>query len=381
MASPVSEPEIHLAARRAAQLRAEIARHDTAYYVFDAPEVPDAEYDKLYSELVDIEARYPALVTPDSPTQRVSGAVAAGFQPVVHTVPMLSLNNGFTDQEVHAFDQRCAQALHKTVLEYACELKFDGLAVSLRYVDGVLMQAATRGDGARGEDATANIRTIRSIPLRLQSKSAPRLIDVRGEVVILKRDFERLNQRQRAAGQREFANPRNAAAGSVRQLGSNITAQRPLSFFAYGVGALEGADMPLTHHALLDWYLELGVPVCTQRAVVHGVAGLLDFFQSIKIQRDALPYEIDGVVYKLNWLEDQAQLGFVARAPRFALAHKFPAQEALSRLIAIEVNVGRTGAVTPVARLEPVLVGGATVTHATLHNEDEIRRKDIRIGD
>ncbi len=381
MASTTSEPALYLAATRAAQLRAEIERHNTAYYVFDAPEIPDAEYDKLYSELVAIETQYPALITPDSPTQRVSGAVAEGFKPVIHAVPMLSLNNGFTDQEVNAFDQRGAQILNKTVLEYACELKFDGLAVSMRYIDGVLIQAATRGDGARGEEVTANIRTIRSIPLRLRCKHIPRLIDVRGEVVILKRDFERLNQRQRAAGQREFANPRNAAAGSVRQLDSNVTAQRPLSFFAYGIGALEGFNMPLTHHALLDWYLELGIPVCAQRAVVQGVEGLLNFFQSIKAQRDTLPYEIDGVVYKLNRLEDQARLGFVARAPRFALAHKFPAQEALTTLIAIDVNVGRTGAATPVARLEPVFVGGATVAHATLHNEDEIRRKDIQIGD
>ncbi|MCX8565398.1 MAG: DNA ligase (NAD+) [Glomeribacter sp. 1016415] len=372
-------------AERAARLRAQIEKHNYAYYVQDAPAIPDAEYDRLFAELAAIETENPHLLTPDSPTQRVSGQVAEGFKPVVHTLPMLSLNNGFSDEEIEAFDKRCTQGLYKTEpaasLNYACELKFDGLAVALRYVDGVFVQAATRGDGVRGEDITANIRTVHSIPLRLKGASIPELLEVRGEVFMLKSAFENLNQRQRAAGQKEFANPRNAAAGSLRQLNPKITASRSLSFFAYGIGVLVGMAMPPTHQALLDWYLELGIPVCEKRAVVQGVAGLLGFFKAMSEQRNTLPYEIDGVVYKLNRLEEQQQLGFVARAPRFALAHKFPAQEALTKLIAIEVNVGRTGAITPIARLEPVFVGGAMVTNATLHNEDEVRRKDILIGD
>ncbi|KAG0322451.1 hypothetical protein BGZ97_006305 [Linnemannia gamsii] len=350
-------PVDHDKAERAAALRAQIEQHNEAYYVQDAPIIPDAEYDQLFAELVDLETENPDLLTPDSPTQRVGGQVAEGFKPVVHTVPMLSLNNGFSDEEIEAFDKRCAQGLNKTELDtalnYACELKFDGLAVSLRYLDGVLTQAATRGDGVRGEEITANIRTLRSIPLRLQGPSIPELLEVRGEVFMLKSAFDTLNERQRAAGQREFANPR----------------------------ALAGVAMPPTHQALLDWYLELGLPVCERRAVVQGAVGLLSFFKAMSEQRNSLPYEIDGVVYKLNRLEDQLRLGFVARAPRFALAHKFPAQEALTKLLAIEVNVGRTGAVTPIARLEPVFVGGAMVTNATLHNEDEVRRKDILIGD
>ncbi len=378
-------PVDHDKAERAAALRAQIEQHNEAYYVQDAPVIPDAEYDQLFAELLDLETENPDLLTPDSPTQRVGGQVAEGFKPVVHTVPMLSLNNGFSDEEIEAFDKRCAQGLNKTELDtalnYACELKFDGLAVSLRYLDGVLTQAATRGDGVRGEEITANIRTLRSIPLRLQGPSIPELLEVRGEVFMLKSAFATLNERQRAAGQREFANPRNAAAGSLRQLNPKITASRPLSFFAYGIGALAGVAMPPTHQALLDWYLELGLPVCERRAVVQGAGGLLGFFKAMSEQRNILPYEIDGVVYKLNRLEDQLRLGFVARAPRFALAHKFPAQEALTKLLAIEVNVGRTGAVTPIARLEPVFVGGAMVTNATLHNEDEVRRKDILIGD
>lgn len=368
-------------AARAIWLRTEIARHDYAYYVLDAPEVPDAEYDKLFAELQQIEVDHPALSTPDSPTRRVSGKVAEGFEPVTHTVPMLSLQNGFTEAEIEAFDKRCATLLGHTEIEYACELKFDGLAISLRYIDGVLTQAATRGDGTTGEDVTENIRTMRSIPLRLKGKDIPQLIDIRGEVLMLKRDFAALNERQCEAGQREFANPRNAAAGTLRQFDSKITAQRHLVFFAYGVGVLEGASMPVTHSALLDWCLQLGLPVCRERAVVSGVSGLLDFFQSIGTRRESLPYEIDGVVYKVNQRAEQDALGFVSRAPRFALAHKFAPQEALTTLLDIEVNVGRTGAVTPVARLAPVLVGGVRVSNATLHNEDEIRRKDILIGD
>jgi DNA ligase (NAD+) len=374
-------PEETSASQRAAWLRAELERANHAYYVLDQPELPDAEYDRLFRELQQIESGHPELVTPDSPTQRVGGEAAAGFDTVVHDVPMLSLNNGFEDEDIVAFDKRVADALGKTDVEYACELKFDGLAISLRYVEGVFVQASTRGDGTTGENVTENVRTIRSLPLRLKGKRVPKVLDVRGEVLMFRRDFERMNERQREAGQKEFANPRNAAAGSLRQLDSKITAQRPLSFFAYGIGVLEGEPMPASHSELLDWYAELGLPVNSERSVVTGAQGLLAFFRAVGEKRDGLPYDIDGVVYKVNRRDEQDALGFVSRAPRFALAHKFPAQEALTKLIAIDVQVGRTGAITPVARLEPVFVGGATVTNATLHNEDEVRRKDIRIGD
>ncbi|WP_322013942.1 NAD-dependent DNA ligase LigA [Paraburkholderia sp. J12] len=374
-------PDESPASQRAAWLRAELERANHAYYVLDQPDLPDAEYDRLFKELQQLEADHPELVTPDSPTQRVGGEVAGGFEPVVHDVPMLSLNNGFADEDIVAFDKRVADALGKTDVEYACELKFDGLAISLRYVDGVFVQASTRGDGTTGENVTENVRTIRSLPLRLKGNRVPRVIDVRGEVLMFRRDFERMNERQREAGHKEFANPRNAAAGSLRQLDPKITAQRPLSFFAYGIGVLEGEPMPATHSELLDWYVELGLPVNSERAVVTGAEGLLAFFRAVGEKRDGLPYDIDGVVYKVNRRDEQDALGFVSRAPRFALAHKFPAQEALTKLLAIDVQVGRTGAITPVARLEPVFVGGATVTNATLHNEDEVRRKDIRIGD
>jgi DNA ligase (NAD+) len=385
MSQAIDPPPPEHPTDRVRWLRSELERYNYAYYVLDAPEVPDAEYDRLYGELVRLEAANPDLITPDSPTQRVGGKVAEGFSAVRHDVPMLSLNNGFLDEDIEAFDRRCADALAVSGdgVEYACELKFDGLAMSLRYENGRLTRAATRGDGATGEDVTENIRTVRAIPLRLKGDPSklPAVIDVRGEVLMFKRDFARLNDRQREAGQREFANPRNAAAGSLRQLDPRITAQRPLSFFAYGIGALQGCEMPPTHMALLDWYAALGVPVCRDRAVVRGAAGLLGFFRDIAARRGDLPYEIDGVVYKVNRRDEQDRLGFVSRAPRFALAHKFPAQEALTTLLAIDVNVGRTGAVTPIARLAPVFVGGATVTNATLHNVDEIRRKDILIGD
>ncbi|WP_322091902.1 NAD-dependent DNA ligase LigA [Paraburkholderia bannensis] len=381
---PVRPPEANSATERAAWLRAELERANHAYYVLDQPELPDAEYDKLFRELQQIESEHPDLIAPDSPTQRVGGEAAAGFEQVVHDVPMLSLNNGFADEDIAAFDKRVHDTLGKAEgdeVEYACELKFDGLAISLRYVDGVFVQASTRGDGTTGENVTENVRTIRSLPLRLKGTRVPKVLDVRGEVLMFRRDFARMNDRQREAGQKEFANPRNAAAGSLRQLDSKITAQRPLSFFAYGIGVLEGEPMPATHGELLDWYAEMGLPVNGERAVVKGAQGLLDFFRAVGEERDGLPYDIDGVVYKVNRRDEQDALGFVSRAPRFALAHKFPAQEALTKLLAIDVQVGRTGAITPVARLEPVFVGGATVTNATLHNEDEVRRKDIRIGD
>ncbi len=381
MAGKTVEPPAGNPEARAAWLRAELERANHAYYVLDQPELPDAEYDRLFKALEQIEAEHPELITPESPTQRVGGEVASGFVPVVHAVPMLSLNNGFADEDVLAFDKRVSESLDKAPVDYACELKFDGLAISLRYEDGRFVQAATRGDGTTGEDVTQNVRTVRSLPLRLKGPRVPRVLEVRGEVLMFKRDFERLNARQRDAEQREFANPRNAAAGSLRQLDPKITAQRPLSFFSYGIGVLEGMEMPPTHGELLDWYGELGLPVCPERAVVAGAQGLLDFFRKIGERRESLPYDIDGVVYKVNRRDEQDALGFVSRAPRFALAHKFPAQEALTKLVAIDVQVGRTGAITPVARLEPVFVGGATVTNATLHNEDEVRRKDIRIGD
>jgi DNA ligase (NAD+) len=367
---------------RAAWLANVLHRHAHAYYVLDTPSVPDAEYDKLFSELQALEIAHPELITADSPTQRVGGAPLPQFDQVSHAVPMLSLANAFDDADITAFDKRIHDELGGAdPAAYAAELKFDGLAINLRYEHGVLVNAATRGDGATGENVTVNIRTVRAIPLRLQTAHPPAVIDVRGEVLMYKADFARLNARQREAGAKEFANPRNAAAGSLRQLDSRITAQRALRFFAYGVGLLEGAELPASHSALLDWYAELGLPVCRERAVVQGADGLLDFFHDIGGKRSSLPYEIDGVVYKVNRVEQQLRLGFVSRAPRWAIAHKFPAEEAMTQVQDIEVQVGRTGAITPVARLAPVSVGGVTVTNATLHNEDEVHRKDIRIGD
>ena len=373
---------------RAAWLRMELRRHGHAYYVLDTPTIPDAEYDKLFRELQALEEAHPELLSGDSPTQRVGAPPLAQFDQVRHTVPMLSLGNGFDDEDIIAFDRRVREGLSDGELvgdvdeiEYATELKFDGLAINLRYEDGLLVEAATRGDGATGENVTVNIRTINDIPLRLHTEHPPKVIDIRGEVLMFKADFAKLNARQREAEQKEFANPRNAAAGSLRQLDSRITAQRTLRFFAYGIGTLEGAQMPATHTELLDWYATLGVNVCSERAIVRGAEGLLSFFRKVGEKRPQLPYEIDGVVYKTNRFDQQAKLGFVSRAPRFALAHKFPAEEATTVLQDIEVQVGRTGAITPVARLAPVSVGGVTVTNATLHNEDEVRRKDIRIGD
>ncbi len=376
-------PEV---ARRARQLREEIERHNYAYYVLDAPTIPDAEWDAMFRELQELEARYPQLATPDSPTQRVGGPPRADLREVRHAVPMLSLNNAFSEDEVIAFDRRVREALAKANfgdgdVEYACELKFDGLAINLRYERGVLVEAATRGDGMVGEDVTPNVRTIHTVPLALRTAQPPAVLEARGEVLMFQRDLQRLNERQRARGEKEFANPRNAAAGALRQLDARITAQRRLHFFAYGLGELRGAQEPDTHCATLDWLRTLGLPVNEERAVVCGVEGLLGFYRRAQSQRPQLPYDIDGVVYKVNAHALQRVLGYVSRAPRFAIAHKFPAQEATTQVLDIEVQVGRTGALTPVARLAPVQVGGVTVTNATLHNEDEIRRKDIRIGD
>ncbi|WP_036167959.1 NAD-dependent DNA ligase LigA [Massilia sp. 9096] len=380
-ASPQDAPD-DLA--RMAWLVEELNRHIYNYHVLDAPTIPDAEYDKLFRELQALEERYPQAVSIDSPTSRVGAAPIPEFSQVTHALPMLSLNNGFSDEDIDNFDRRVREGLDVTSaaqVDYSAELKFDGLAISLRFENGVFVQAATRGDGYTGEDVSANIRTVRVIPLRLHGENIPTVLEVRGEVLMFKEDFARLNQRQRDAGQKEFANPRNAAAGSLRQLDARITAERKLRFFAYGIGVLEGADMPATHSGRLAWFEGLGLPVSKERAVVTGSAGMLDYFRQIGQKRPSLPYEIDGVVYKVNRIADQAELGFVSRAPRFALAHKFPAEEALTTVQTIDVQVGRTGAITPVARLAPVSVGGVTVTNATLHNEDEVRRKDVRVGD
>jgi DNA ligase (NAD+) len=359
----------------------ELNRHIYNYHVLDAPTIPDAEYDRLFRELQELESAHPQAVKNDSPTSRVGAAPIPEFKQVTHSVPMLSLNNGFSDEDVENFDRRVRDGLDTQQVAYSAELKFDGLAISLRYENGIFVQAATRGDGYTGEDVTANIRTVKVIPLRLHGDALPAVLEVRGEVLMFKDDFARLNGRQRDAGQKEFANPRNAAAGSLRQLDARITAQRKLRFFAYGIGRLEGAELPETHSAVLNWFERLGLPVSKERDVVTGCEGLLGYYRTIGEKRAALPYEIDGVVYKVDSVDDQAALGFVSRAPRFALAHKFPAEEALTVVSAIDVQVGRTGAITPVARLVPVSVGGVTVTNATLHNEDEVLRKDVRVGD
>ncbi|GAB1231966.1 NAD-dependent DNA ligase LigA [Ferrigenium sp. UT5] len=369
--------------RRAARLRREIAEYDDWYYVKDAPRIPDAEYDKLFRELQDLEANYPELRTPDSPTQRVAGRVLDGFAPVRHAVPMLSIRTE-TDTAASgafSFDARVKNTL-ETVdeIEYNCELKFDGLAINLRYERGVLVQAATRGDGETGEDVTQNIRTIRCIPLHLKDCKAE-ILEVRGEVYMSRRDFNRYNEKQRAQGLPTLVNPRNGAAGTIRQLDPKLSAQRPLSFFAYGLGEVRGWEPPATHSAILDALQSFGLPVCDERAVVRGAQALADFHQRVAAKRDALPFDIDGVVYKVNSRALQKQLGFVSREPRWAVAHKYPAEEQLTVLRDIEIQVGRTGKLTPVAKLVPVFVGGTTVSNATLHNEDEIRRKDVHIGD
>ncbi len=371
------------AIQRIAQLRRELEQHNRHYYVLDQPTIGDGEWDKLFHELVALETKHPELLTADSPTQRVGSKPLDMFTEVTHRVPMLSLGNAFNDQDIDNFDRRCRDGLglDSATIEYACEPKFDGLAISLTYVDGVFVQGATRGDGAVGEGVTENLKTIKSIPLRLAEHAAPALLEVRGEVIMLRKDFDKLNKTQAGKNEKLFVNPRNAAAGSLRQLDSRLTAARPLTFFAYGIGDVESAPMPTTHSALMDWLETLGFPVAKQRSVVQGAGGLREFYQRIGEARPRLPYDIDGVVYKVNRFDHQQVLGFVSRAPRFAIAHKFPAEEATTVLLGIDVQVGRTGAITPVARLQPVFVGGTTVSNATLHNEDEIRRKDLRIGD
>ncbi|MFM7122650.1 MAG: NAD-dependent DNA ligase LigA, partial [Fluviibacter sp.] len=373
-------------AHRIDELRRLLERYAYAYYVCDAPEVPDAEYDRLFRELENLEAANPALVVATSPTQRVGAKPLASFEAVTHQTPMLSINNAFSVEEVEAFDRRCRETLGLSdtapPIAYACEPKFDGLAISLVYEDGVFKQGATRGDGTTGENVTLNLKTIRSIPLRLDKQPVSEgRFEVRGEVLIRRADFLRLNAAQESAGEKLFANPRNAAAGSLRQLDSAITAQRPLTFFAYGIGKVDNIAIPETQSGVLNWLSSLGFRVAESRAVVEGSAGLLGYYEQMALQRPILPYDIDGVVYKVDRRDLQHRLGFVSRAPRFVIAHKFPAEEVLSRVEGIDIQIGRTGAVTPVARLEPVFVGGVTVTNATLHNFIEIARKDIRVGD
>lgn len=360
---------------QAANLRHLINEHNYSYYVLDDPSVSDSEYDLLLRELQTLEAKYPDLVTADSPSQRVGATPLDAFAQIVHSVPMLSLNNAFNDQEVEDFAKDFADT------EFFAELKFDGLAVSLRYEDGLLVSAATRGDGYTGEDVTANAKTIKTIPLRLRGENYPSVLEVRGEVFMPKAYFNKLNQKQAAKGEKIFANPRNAAAGSLRQLKSRVTAQRPLSFFSYAVGAVEGVELPKRHNDILQLLQQWGLPISQDSQLVTGSSGCLKYYETILKQRDNLAFDIDGVVYKINDLALQNKLGFVSRAPRWAIAHKFPAQEAITQINDIDIQVGRTGALTPVARLNPVEVAGVTVTNATLHNQDEMKRKDVRIGD
>ncbi|MCG6932795.1 MAG: NAD-dependent DNA ligase LigA [Gallionella sp.] len=372
---------------RAARLRHEIEKHDYQYYVLDQPLIPDAEYDRLFRELQALEKQYPELLQyHDSPTQRVGGKPLDAFQKVFHSVPMLSIRTetDISDEGAIAFDARVRRELKlgesEPPVEYSCELKFDGLAINLRYEQGLLVQATTRGDGETGEDVTQNVRTIHCIPLRLRGCDAS-VLEVRGEVYMSRRDFERYNEKQRAHGLPTLVNPRNGAAGGIRQLDPGLAAKRRLSFFAYGLGEVRGWELPATHSTLLDSLGRMGVPVSTERAVVKGAPGLVDFHRRVAAQRDSLPFDIDGVVYKVNSLALQQKLGFVTREPRWACAHKFPAEEQMTVVHDIDIQVGRTGKLTPVAKLEPVFVGGTTVSNATLHNEDETRRKDVRIGD
>lgn len=369
------------AAARAAELRAQIEHHNYRYHVLDDPVISDAEFDALLRELQCLEAAHPELVTPDSPTQRVGGTPATGFPTIRHRTPMLSLDNAFSEEEVIAFDRRVRERLGRDEeIEYAAEPKLDGLAISVVYEDGVLRHAATRGDGVTGEDVTANVRTIRSVPLRLR-RGAPRLLEARGEVYMPIAGFLALNERAAQRGEKLFVNPRNAAAGSLRQLDARVTAERPLDLFFYAVGVVEGAAVPDRQSELAGALNEWGLRTCPEAARVVGVRGCIEYFHRIGSRRARLPYQIDGVVYKVDRGADREALGFVSRAPRWAIAHKFPAEEVETQVLDVEFQVGRTGALTPVARLSPVFVGGVTVSNATLHNMDELERKDVRIGD
>jgi DNA ligase (NAD+) len=370
------------AEKRAAELRELLDRYNYRYHALDDPEVSDAEYDRLLVELRDIEARYPDLTTPDSPTQRVGAVPVAAFGAVRHRIPMLSLDNAFSEEEVRDFDRRVRErAAPQSVVRYSAEPKLDGLAISARYESGTFVQGATRGDGETGEDITQNLRTIKALPLKLRGPHLPRVLEVRGEVFMPLAGFERFNREALARGEKTLVNPRNAAAGSLRQLDPRMTAARPLDLFIYGVGYVEGGEMPGHHSEMLKMLRGFGFKVCPQTRVVESVEGCLAYFRDIGAARATLPYQIDGVVYKVDDIELQRQLGFVSRAPRWAIAHKFPAEEALSTVLGIEFQVGRTGALTPVARLAPTFVGGVTVSNATLHNIDELSRKDVRLGD
>ncbi|WP_434140022.1 NAD-dependent DNA ligase LigA [Pseudomonas luteola] len=383
------------AAERIASLRSEIDAHNYRYYVLDEPSVPDAEYDRLFRELKALEAEHPELITPDSPTQRVSGSALSAFGTIRHEVPMLSLGNAFEEKDLLEFDRRVRDGLADELgshngnnlfsqtaeIEYTCEPKLDGLAVSLLYERGVLVRGATRGDGTTGEDITANVRTIRNVPLKLQGSGWPEVLEVRGEVFMSKAGFEALNERAMEAGGKTFANPRNAAAGSLRQLDSSITAKRPLEFCCYGYGRVEGGTLPNTQYEILQSVRKWGIPISKELKLAKGAQACRDYYHDIGERRDGLAYEIDGVVFKVNRIDWQKELGFRAREPRWAIAHKFPAREELTELTNVEFQVGRTGAITPVARLKPVQVGGVTVTNATLHNMDEVERLGVMIGD
>ncbi len=369
-------------AKRIDNLRSQIRKHDYSYYVLDDPSVPDAEYDRLMRELIKLETQSSQLITHDSPTQRVAGFPLDSFKQVNHVVPMLSLSNVFSLEELEAFDKRIKDRLNNDEkIDYNAEPKLDGLAVSLLYEDGLLVQAATRGDGNTGEDITENVRTIRSVPLKLDGKKIPKKLEVRGEVFISKKGFAYMNDYARKYDQKEFVNPRNAAAGSLRQLDAKLTAQRPLEIFCYGVGLVEDGGLAENHNDMLKQLKEWGLRVCPLVELVKGVQGCWDFYEKILQQRERLDYEIDGIVYKVNLKRYQDELGFVSRAPRWATAHKFPAEEEITTVNEIEFQVGRTGTITPVAKLEPIFVGGVTVSNATLHNMDEIGRKDVRCGD
>ena len=367
---------------RIAELRSTIDSHNYRYYVLDDPSVPDSEYDRLLRELQTLEQENPEFISPESPTQRVGHEPVAGFGEIEHLVPMLSLDNAFEDEELEEFDRRARSRLEDDApISYAAEPKLDGAAVSLLYRRGLLIQGATRGDGNRGEDITHNVRTIKAIPLRLRGDGHPEIIEIRGEIYMSRKGFEALNRRVEKEGGKPFVNPRNAAAGSLRQLDPRLTAERPLAFFAYGVGGVEGGTLPATQSGVLSQLREWGIPVSSHARVVDGVAGCHAYFGELGEARDGLPFEIDGVVFKVDRLDLQQRLGFVSRAPRWAIARKFPASEEMTILLGIEFQVGRTGALTPVARLDPVFVGGVTVSNATLHNMDELTRKDVRPGD
>ena len=363
------------------ELIGKISAFDYQYYVLDNPSISDFEYDKIFRSLVDLENENPEFIRPDSPSQRVGGKALDAFESVIHRQAMLSLNNAFDDDELIAFDKRIKDDIGIDEVEYAVEPKFDGLAITLTYENGIFVQGATRGDGYTGENVTHNLKTIRSIPTKLNYIHPPKLLEVRGEVLMLKKDFELLNQKQESLGEKQFANPRNAAAGSLRQLDPRITATRPLTFFSYGLGVCEPNLNLKTHTQTIQLLKQFNLPISDLSTSVKGVKGLQSFYDKVSKLRNALAYDIDGVVYKVNSFNYQNELGFVSRAPRWAIAHKFPAEEALTEILDINVQVGRTGAITPVARLKPVFVGGVTVTNATLHNEDEMTRKDVHIGD